>query len=244
MTVQHFGGLHAAWLLNVCVCVACVCTHVCVWGSFLKKAHLRGRSAGVCGTLNDVYDVSKCVVCILMFAFFYFCATGPNCVTWTVLGTTTLLHIWLRVHVGWPATLRVKAKYPRANPLRLSERERERERRRDRRGEREKESWSVHLSLHPSVCLSLWTALSPSSQIRLLIVWASLDRFASNSHSCTGNVDETNKSQNEGLMRNVIFLMLGGVEEPNDDRSDMRRWLQAGETLENKTINHNVVRKR
>ena len=154
MTVQHFGGLHAAWLLNVCVCVACVCTHVCVWGSFLKKAHLRGRSAGVCGTLNDVYDVSKCVVCILMFAFFYFCATGPNCVTWTVLGTTTLLHIWLRVHVGWPATLRVKAKYPRANPLRLSERERERERERDAETEGGKEKKRAEVSISLSIRLS------------------------------------------------------------------------------------------
>ena len=43
MTVQHSGGLHAAWLLNVCVCmcVVCVsmCARVCAHGEDLK-AHL------------------------------------------------------------------------------------------------------------------------------------------------------------------------------------------------------------
>lgn len=176
-----------------------------------------------------------------MFAFFYFCATGPDCMTRTATGTATLLHIWLRVHVGWPATASESQISYSQSTSAVWERERDAE---TEGGGRERESWSVHLSLHPSVCLSLWTALSPSSQIRLLIVWAFLDRFASNSRSCTGNVDETNKSQKEGLMRNVIFLVFGGVEEPSDDHSDMKRWLQAGETLENKTINQNVRRKK
>lgn len=231
MTVQHSGGLHAAWLLNVCVC-ACVCLRVCVCEDFFKK--LTCGEYQLVSAAQGVMCMSKCAVCVLMFAFFYFCATGPDCMTRTATGTATLLHIWLRVHVGWPATAsESQISYSQSTSAVW---ERERERRWDRRGgERERESWSVHLSLHPSVCLSLWTALSPSSQIRLLIVWAFLDRFASNSRSCTGNVDETNKSQKEGLMRNV--------EEPSDDHSDMKRWLQAGETLENKTINQNVRRK-
>lgn len=238
MTVQHSGGLHAAWLLNVCVC-ACVCLRVCVCEDFLKSSHvgniswcLRYKEWCVC---PSVRFVSWCLL------FFNFCATGPDCMTRTATGTATLLHIWLRVHVGWPATAsESQISYSQSTSAVW---ERERETLKQKGGERERESWSVHLSLHPSVCLSLWTALSPSSQIRLLIVWAFLDRFASNSRSCTGNVDETNKSQKEGLMRNVIFLVFGGVEEPSDDHSDMKRWLQAGETLENKTINQNVRRK-
>lgn len=215
----------------MCVFVhVCVCA--CVWGFFKK---LTCGEYQLVSAVQGVMCMSKCAVCVLMFAFFYFCATGPDCMTRTATGTATLLHIWLRVHVGWPATAsESQISYSQSTSAVW---ERERERRWDRRGgERERESWSVHLSLHPSVCLSLWTALSPSSQIRLLIVWAFLDRFASNSRSCTGNVDETNKSQKEGLMRNV--------EEPSDDHSDMKRWLQAGETLENKTINQNVRRKK
>lgn len=215
----------------------CVFARVCVWGFFKK---LTCGEYQLVSAAQGVMCMSKCAVCVLMFAFFYFCATGPDCMTRTATGTATLLHIWLRVHVGWPATASESQISYSQSTSAVWERERDAE---TEGGERERESWSVHLSLHPSVCLSLWTALSPSSQIRLLIVWAFLDRFASNSRSCTGNVDETNKSQKEGLMRNVIFLVFGGVEEPSDDHSDMKRWLQAGETLENKTINQNVRRK-
>lgn len=215
----------------------CVFARVCVWGFFKK---LTCGEYQLVSAAQGVMCMSKCAVCVLMFAFFYFCATGPDCMTRTATGTATLLHIWLRVHVGWPATASESQISYSQSTSAVWERERDAE---TEGGGRERESWSVHLSLHPSVCLSLWTALSPSSQIRLLIVWAFLDRFASNSRSCTGNVDETNKSQKEGLMRNVIFLVFGGVEEPSDDHSDMKRWLQAGETLENKTINQNVRRK-
>lgn len=215
----------------------CVFARVCVWGFFKK---LTCGEYQLVSAVQGVMCMSKCAVCVLMFAFFYFCATGPDCMTRTATGTATLLHIWLRVHVGWPATASESQISYSQSTSAVWERERDAE---TEGGGRERESWSVHLSLHPSVCLSLWTALSPSSQIRLLIVWAFLDRFASNSRSCTGNVDETNKSQKEGLMRNVIFLVFGGVEEPSDDHSDMKRWLQAGETLENKTINQNVRRK-
>lgn len=216
----------------------CVFARVCVWGFFKK---LTCGEYQLVSAAQGVMCMSKCAVCVLMFAFFYFCATGPDCMTRTATGTATLLHIWLRVHVGWPATASESQISYSQSTSAVWERERDAE---TEGGGRERESWSVHLSLHPSVCLSLWTALSPSSQIRLLIVWAFLDRFASNSRSCTGNVDETNKSQKEGLMRNVIFLVFGGVEEPSDDHSDMKRWLQAGETLENKTINQNVRRKK
>lgn len=215
----------------------CVFARVCVWGFFKK---LTCGEYQLVSAAQGMMCMSKCAVCVLMFAFFYFCATGPDCMTRTATGTATLLHIWLRVHVGWPATASESQISYSQSTSAVWERERDAE---TEGGGRERESWSVHLSLHPSVCLSLWTALSPSSQIRLLIVWAFLDRFASNSRSCTGNVDETNKSQKEGLMRNVIFLVFGGVEEPSDDHSDMKRWLQAGETLENKTINQNVRRK-
>lgn len=212
----------------MCVFVhVCVCA--CVWGFFKK---LTCGEYQLVSAVQGMMCMSKCAVCVLMFAFFYFCATGPDCMTRTATGTATLLHIWLRVHVGWPATASESQISYSQSTSAVWERERDAE---TEGGGRERESWSVHLSLHPSVCLSLWTALSPSSQIRLLIVWAFLDRFASNSRSCTGNVDETNKSQKEGLMRNV--------EEPSDDHSDMKRWLQAGETLENKTINQNVRRK-
>lgn len=214
----------------------CVFARVCE--DFFKK--LTCGEYQLVSAAQGVMCMSKCAVCVLMFAFFYFCATGPDCMTRTATGTATLLHIWLRVHVGWPATASESQISYSQSTSAVWERERDAE---TEGGGRERESWSVHLSLHPSVCLSLWTALSPSSQIRLLIVWAFLDRFASNSRSCTGNVDETNKSQKEGLMRNVIFLVFGGVEEPSDDHSDMKRWLQAGETLENKTINQNVRRK-
>lgn len=207
----------------------CVFARVCVWGFFKK---LTCGEYQLVSAVQGMMCMSKCAVCVLMFAFFYFCATGPDCMTRTATGTATLLHIWLRVHVGWPATASESQISYSQSTSAVWERERDAE---TEGGGRERESWSVHLSLHPSVCLSLWTALSPSSQIRLLIVWAFLDRFASNSRSCTGNVDETNKSQKEGLMRNV--------EEPSDDHSDMKRWLQAGETLENKTINQNVRRK-
>lgn len=198
-----------------------------------------GISAGVCGIRNDVY-VQVCGLCLDVCFFLFLCdGSGlhdPDC-DWNRDSAAHLAKSarGLTCHCEWKPNI--------LQPIHFGCL-RERERRWDRRGgERERESWSVHLSLHPSVCLSLWTALSPSSQIRLLIVWAFLDRFASNSRSCTGNVDETNKSQKEGLMRNVIFLVFGGVEEPSDDHSDMKRWLQAGETLENKTINQNVRRK-
>ena len=87
--------------VHVCVC-ACVCLRACVCEDFLfflKKAHMWGISAGVCGTRNDVY-VQVCGLCLDVCFFFYFCATGPDCMTRTATGTATLLHIWLRVHVG------------------------------------------------------------------------------------------------------------------------------------------------
>lgn len=78
-----------------------------------------------------------------MFAFFYFCATGPDCMTRTA--TATLLHIWLRVHVGWPATAsESQISYSQSTSAVW---ERERERRWDRRGGKEKERAEVSISL-------------------------------------------------------------------------------------------------
>lgn len=149
MTVQHSGGLHAAWLLNVCVC-ACVCLRVCVCEDFFKK--LTCGEYQLVSAAQGVMCMSKCAVCVLMFAFFHFCATGPDCMTRTATGTATLLHIWLRVHVGWPATAsESQISYSQSTSAVW---ERERERRWDRRGGEEKEraEVSISLSIRLSAC--------------------------------------------------------------------------------------------
>lgn len=146
MTVQHSGGLHAAWLLNVCVC-ACVCLRVCVCEDFLKSSHvgniswcLRYKEWCVC---PSVRFVSWCLL------FFNFCATGPDCMTRTATGTATLLHIWLRVHVGWPATASESQISYSQSTSAVWERERDAET--EGGGKRKRELKCPSLS--PSVCL-------------------------------------------------------------------------------------------
>lgn len=148
MTVQHSGGLHAAWLLNVCVC-ACVCLRVCVCEDFLKSSHvgniswcLRYKEWCVC---PSVRFVSWCLL------FFNFCATGPDCMTRTATGTATLLHIWLRVHVGWPATASESQISYSQSTSAVWERERDAE---TEGGGKEKEraEVSISLSIRLSAC--------------------------------------------------------------------------------------------
>lgn len=82
-----------------------------------------------------------------MFAFFYFCATGPDCMTRTA--TATLLHIWLRVHVGWPATASESQISYSQSTSAVWERERDAET--EGGGKRKRELKCPSLS--PSVCL-------------------------------------------------------------------------------------------
>lgn len=159
MTVQHSGGLHAAWLLNMCLCVCCMCTRVYI--CTVRKCSL--------GEYQLVFEWRVCpsawIVMMSALLFLYFYMTSWVCIT-----GLTPLHIWKECTEA-NMSLQMKAKYLTANPLWL----------RERQGKRE------ILSVHLFLCLSFWTALCQSSQIRFPIL-EFLDWFASNSHSCTGNL--------------------------------------------------------
>lgn len=124
----------------------CVFARVCVWGFFKK---LTCGEYQLVSAVQGVMCMSKCAVCVLMFAFFYFCATGPDCMTRTATGTATLLHIWLRVHVGWPATASESQISYSQSTSAVWERERDAET--EGGGKRKRELKCPSLS--PSVCL-------------------------------------------------------------------------------------------
>lgn len=190
MTVQHSGGLHAAWLLNARLRVCCMRARVCVHWEDLKSSLVR-RSAGVCGRAQQIMCMSKCVVCH-HGCFLYFWVMRPS-LNWTELrlGAAHLA----RERGGRPVTANESQISYSRSTLAVWERDAERE------GERERERAEVSIYFYyPSVCLSLWTAQWQSSQIRLPIIEC-LDRVASSSHSCTGNVDAAGNKQASNEMR-------------------------------------------
>lgn len=134
MTVQYSGGLHAAWLLNVRVCVWVMCyarACVCVYemGECNKK-----KEAQLCNYQRQCLQRSTGnVVCCLswwwVFYYYYlFISDEPRL-------ALDSLRIWQEC-TGADLSLQIKA----ADPLWLSESERA--------------SWSAYLVLFPSVCLS------------------------------------------------------------------------------------------
>lgn len=156
MTVQHSGGLHAARLLNMCVCVVCAYGKKLTWWI----------SAGVWVTRVLVSGLSWWV---LYYVFVLVDELGLY--HWT----DSAAHVE-RVHRGGPVTANEsQVSYSRST---LAEGETLRG-----RGGGNREILSVHLFLCLSVRLYGQRRVSPPTEV--------LDWFASNDHSCTGNLAST-----------------------------------------------------